>query len=124
MDRLEHIFELQRKLDAEIERNHGVVSQDMCTWVQKEVMAIMVELAELLEEVNFKWWKIPHPVDRDKIKEELVDVFHFFVSLCLKVGITAEELYAAYLAKNEENLRRQKGLSVREGYFRAEGDKL
>lgn len=121
MDRLQHIFELQAKLDAEIEKNHRLPEYDLSTWVQKETMAIIVELAELLEEVNFKWWKIPHPLNREALKEELADILHFFVSMCLKVGVNAEELYQAYLAKNKENFRRQMGLSSREGYVRLEG---
>ena len=34
----------------------------------------------MLEEVNYKWWKNPKPLDEAAIKEELVDVLHFFVS--------------------------------------------
>ncbi|MCG0277273.1 MAG: dUTPase [Thermanaeromonas sp.] len=121
MDRLQHIFELQARLDAEIEKNHRLPEYDLPTWVQKEALAIIAELAELLEEVNFKWWKNPHPLNRDALKEELADILHFFVSMCLKVGVSAEELYRAYLTKNEENFRRQRGLSSRGGYSRLEG---
>lgn len=115
MDRLQHIFELQASLDEEIKVGHRLPEWDLASWIQKEAMAIIVELGELLEEVNFKWWKVPRPIDREAIKEELVDILHFFVSMCLKAGISAEELYQAYLAKNAENFRRQRGMS-REGY--------
>lgn len=111
MDRLQHIFELQASLDEEIKMGHRLPEWDLASWIQKEAMAIMVELGELLEEVNFKWWKVPRPINHEAIKEELVDIFHFFVSMCLKAGINAEELYQAYLAKNAENFRRQRGLS-------------
>ena len=50
------------------------------------------------------------------LKEELVDVLHFFVSLCLRSGMDAEELYARYLDKNRENFDRQYGRSARKGY--------
>lgn len=115
MDKLEHIFAQQEKFDRELAARRGL-EFDLSTWVQKEVLAIMVELAELLDEINYKWWKTPHPVDQDAVKEELADVLHFFISLCLKAGLTADELYEAYLAKNAENFRRQAGLSSKQGY--------
>ncbi|MGI6558582.1 MAG: hypothetical protein ACOX20_06415 [Limnochordia bacterium] len=45
----------------------------------------------------------------EAIKEELVDLLHFFLSTCLKCGIGPEELYQAYLDKNQENHARQDG---------------
>lgn len=114
MDRLEHIFALQERFDREVARRRGL-DYDQSTWVQKTVLAIVSELAEVLDEVNFKWWVNPRPVNREAVKEELVDILHFFVSACLQMGISAEELYRGYLAKNAENFRRQEGLS-REGY--------
>ena len=73
------------------------------------------ELSEILDEVQFKWWKDPQPIDEAKLHEELVDLLHFFVSMCLKAGMTSEMLYQGYIEKNSENFRRQKGES-REGY--------
>jgi dimeric dUTPase (all-alpha-NTP-PPase superfamily) len=32
--------------------------------MQKEVLAMLSELSEVLDEVNFKWWKNPRPVER------------------------------------------------------------
>lgn len=115
MDKLDHIFELQRRFDEELARRRNL-DFDVSTWVQKEVLAIISELGELLDEVNFKWWKNPKVLDREAIKEEVVDILHFFVSICLKLGITPEELHQAYMAKNEENARRQDGLSQKPGY--------
>lgn len=118
-DRLEHIFELQQRFDSDLAARRGL-DYDLGTWVQKEVLAMVSELAELLDEVNFKWWKNPRPIDRERVKEELIDILHFFVSTCLKTGLSADDVYRAYLAKNEENFRRQQGLSDKPGYA-AEG---
>ncbi len=117
-DMLEDIFERQARFDAELARLRGL-DYDLATWVQKEVLALVAELGELLDEVNFKWWKNPRPLNREAIREELVDVLHFFVSTCLKCGFSAAEIHAAYVAKNEENFRRQHGLSDRDGYAAA-----
>lgn len=115
LDRLGHIFELQARFDEDLVRRRGI-DYDLSTWVQKEVLAIVSELGELLDEVNFKWWKSPKPLNREAIREELVDILHFFVSICLKAGFTADEIYRAYLIKNQENFRRQQGLSDKPGY--------
>jgi dimeric dUTPase (all-alpha-NTP-PPase superfamily) len=84
--------------------------------MQKETLAMLSEMAELIDEVNFKWWKNPKPVDEIKVKEELVDILHFFVSMCLIYDMDAEELYRMYIDKNKENFDRQNGKSAKEGY--------
>ncbi len=115
MDRLEDIFRLQAAFDTELACRRGL-SYSFEEWIQKEALAIMAELGELVSEVNFKWWKNPKEVDRAKVTEELVDILHFFVSACIKAGLDAEGLYQEYLRKNRENFRRQDGLSDKKGY--------
>ncbi len=111
MDRLEHIFALQERFDSDLARRRQLPEYSPAEWIQKEVLAMVAELAELLEEVNFKWWKNPHPLDHEAIKGELVDILHFLVSTCLKAGISADEFYQGYLTKNQENFHRQQGLT-------------
>ncbi len=116
MDRLQQIFERQQAFNEElVARRHleGVSDEQ---WIQKQVLAMMSELSEVLSEVNFKWWKNPRPVNPDNLKEELVDVFHFFIGMCLSAGMTADELYERYLRKNQENFDRQHGRSEKKGY--------
>ena len=50
------------------------------------------------------------------VKEELVDILHFFISMCHKTGMDADELYARYMEKNKENFARQHGESAKPGY--------
>ena len=116
MDKLEQIFELQNALNDELARRRGL-SFDYETWMEKLVLAMQDELAELLRELNYKWWKNERELNAEEIKEELVDILHFFVSMCLRSGIDANELYTAYLAKNQENFDRQNGISKKEGYI-------
>jgi Uncharacterized protein conserved in bacteria len=116
MDKLEHIFELQNMFDTELAERRGLQSIPMEQWIQKETLAMLSELAELIDEVNFKWWKNPKPVDEGKVKDELVDILHFFVSMCLKTGMDAAELHRRYLDKNRENFARQHGASEKKGY--------
>jgi len=116
MDKLDTIFHYQNKFDSElIERRH-LEHIGMDEWIQRETLAMLSELAELLDEVNFKWWKNPKEINMENLKGELVDILHFFVSMCIKTGMTGEELYQRYLDKNKENFDRQNGLSAKEGY--------
>ncbi|NPV71290.1 MAG: dUTPase [Firmicutes bacterium] len=115
MDKLDDIFRLQEMFDTSLASRRDL-SYSTEEWVQKETLAILAELGELLDEVNFKWWKNPHPVDRERVTEELVDILHFYVSMCLKVGLSAESLHSAYVKKNRENFLRQEGQSGKDGY--------
>jgi len=116
MDKLEHIFEYQRRFDTELAERRGLEGIPMERWIQMETLAMLSELAELIDEVNFKWWKNPKPVEEGKVKDELVDILHFFVSMCLKTGMDAEELHRRYMEKNKENFARQHGTSEKKGY--------
>ena len=79
MDKLDHIFELQKGFQDKLKRERGLEGIPMETWLQKQTLAMISELAELLEEVNFKWWKNPHELRPDCVREELSDILHFFV---------------------------------------------
>ncbi len=120
MDKLDTIFAMQKAFDDEvIEKRHlDGITRDV--WIQRTTLAMMDELAELINEVNYKWWKNPKPVDDENIKGELVDILHFFTSMCLKMGMDAQELHDRYLDKNKENFDRQHGLSQKQGYALSE----
>lgn len=116
MDKLDTIFQMQQKLNDDIIRRRGLEGISDEEWIQKQTLAMLSEMAELLDEVNFKWWKNPKPVNTDNLREELTDILHFFISMCLRAGMDAQDLYDRYLAKNEENFRRQDGTSAKKGY--------
>lgn len=122
MDKLETIFAMQRALNEDIVRRRDLQGITSTEWIQKNVLATISELGELLDEVNFKWWKNEREIDRDALCEELVDILHFFISMCLHAGMDAEELYRIYLDKNKENFDRQQGRSAKPGYAVAEQD--
>ncbi|MBR3382397.1 MAG: dUTPase [Clostridia bacterium] len=121
-DKLDVIFELQHQLDSDIQQRRGL-DYPMEQWIQKDVLAMISELAELLDEVNFKWWKNAKPVDEASLHGELVDILHFFVSMCIRAGLDPDRLYEGYIAKNKENFDRQYGRSQRKGYDVTEADR-
>lgn len=115
-DKLDVIFSLQNALDRGIEQRRGLEGISREEWLQKDAIAIFVELGELLCEVNYKWWKNKKPVNEDAAREELVDVLHFLISMCIRMGMTADDLYNGYVSKNKENFDRQYGRSQKQGY--------
>ncbi len=115
MDKLDKIFEMQKLLDDDISaRRHLEFSTE--EWMQKEILAMLSELSEVLDEVNFKWWKNKKPIDDNALRGELVDILHFFVSMCIRSGMSADELFERYAEKNKENFDRQYGRSEKKGY--------
>lgn len=116
MDKLDIIFAMQEKFDTDVMRNRGLENLSPEEWIQKQTLAMLSELAELIAEVNFKWWKNPRPVNVDNVREEIVDILHFFVGMCNRSGMGSEELFARYVKKNEENFKRQYGKSAKHGY--------
>ncbi len=116
MDKLDTIFYMQELFDKDVIKNRGLESITPEQWIQKQTLAMVSELAELLDEVNFKWWKNPKEIDYSLVKGELVDILHFFTGMCLRVGMTSDELYNLYLEKNKENFDRQYGKSAKKGY--------
>ena len=45
--------------------------------------------------------------DKQNAKVEIVDLFHFLVSLAQVMGMTAQDIHEAYLLKNKVNHERQ-----------------
>ncbi len=122
MDKLDRIFAMQKELDNDIIALRKLSSISSEEWIQKDVLAIVAELGELLDEVNFKWWKNPKPLNMAALQEEIIDVLHFFISMCIHAGLDANSLFELYTAKNNENVDRQHGRSSKPGYSALEGE--
>ena len=113
-DKLDVLFRMQAGLDAYI-RDKRRLDYTKSEWVCKKALALMVELGEVGEEANYKWGKNGNDIADAKLKEEIVDVLHFFLGMAIDSGMTADELFDIYLKKNKENYDRQNGLSAKKG---------
>ena len=117
MDKLDVIFNMQAKLNGYIQSSRNLTEmRDFNTAIQKHATALLCELTEVIEETNYKWWKNPKEIDIRRVKEELIDVLHFYISMCLDAGMTSDEMLEIYLSKNRENFDRQNGISQKKGY--------
>ena len=108
-DKLEKIFEMQAGLNRRI----GVDTRRMNRrqqqrWVLNYCRAMSQETAELTDSVPWKWWARYQKFDRQNARVEVVDLFHFLVSLAQTLGMSADDVFDAYVKKHSVNLARQK----------------
>lgn len=111
-DMLSDIFERQAALSAYYQqaRPDGFYSWPPIERATTMTRAIVHECCELDDELNWKPWKNPRSLEENREARlmETVDILHFLVQLAQDQGFTAEEIYGAYVRKNEENHERQR----------------
>ncbi len=81
--------------------------EDKAKWILNYTRAMQQEIAELVDSVPWKWWAKYQKFDEQNARVEVVDLFHFLVSLARTLGMSAEDVYQAYVKKNQVNLQRQ-----------------
>lgn len=116
MDKLEEIFRLQAELNQRVGVDTTSLPEEkQPEWVLNYTRAMQQELAELTDSVPWKWWAKYQEYDKQNARVEVVDLFHFLVSLAQVLGMSAEDVYEAYLKKNKVNHSRQEsGYKVKE----------
>lgn len=108
MDKFEEIFRLQDALNRRIGVELPPATEaDKATWILNYSRAMQQELAELVDSVPWKWWAKYQTFDAQNARVEVVDLFHFLVSLAQALGMSADDVYQAYLKKNRLNHERQ-----------------
>src|SRR5690606_37348299 len=108
MNKLENIFAMQHQLNARIGDDLGELDEEQqAKWVLNYTRAMQQELAELVDSVPWKWWAKYQTFDEQNARVEVVDLFHFLVSLAQALGMSAEDVYEAYVKKNMVNHDRQ-----------------
>lgn len=108
MDKLEEIFRLQDELNKRIGVDTGALDEKgKAEWVLNYTRALQQETAELIDSVPWKWWAKYQKFDEQNARVEVVDLFHFLVSLAQVLGMSAQDVYDAYAKKNKVNHNRQ-----------------
>lgn len=107
-DQLRELFRMQTALNQRIGVNTtGMSEEEKTKWILNYTRAMSQELAELTDSVPWKWWAKYQKFDEQNAKVEVVDLFHFLVSLAQTLGMTPDDVYQAYLKKNAVNHQRQ-----------------
>ena len=108
MDKLEEIFALQEALNKRIGvEMENFSDEEKSKWILNYTRAMQQELAELIDSVPWKWWAKYQEFDEQNARVEVVDLFHFLISLAQTLGMTADDVYNAYTKKNKVNHQRQ-----------------
>ena len=114
MDTLKEILKKQMEINKKVswkweELEENNVSLAMRQELTKEyTLALMMECAELLEKINWKFWKkTQKDIAIKRICEEIIDIGHFWFSLCLIWWMDDKKIKRMYLQKAAENIKRQ-----------------
>ena len=96
MDKFDEIFSMQDKLKKRIGVNTDAMSdEDKAKWVLNYTRAMQQEMSELIDSVPWKWWAKYQEFDEQNAKVEVVDLFHFLISLAQVLGMTPEDVHEA-----------------------------
>jgi dimeric dUTPase (all-alpha-NTP-PPase superfamily) len=108
LDQLREMFRMQKSLNARIGVNTDSMSdEEKVKWVLNYCRAMSQEIAELTDSVPWKWWAKYQKFEEQNARVEVVDLFHFLISAAQVLGMSADDVYNAYLKKNAVNFQRQ-----------------
>ncbi len=107
---------MQKALNERIGvRTEGMTDEDRAKWLLNYCRAMSQEIAELTDSVPWKWWAKYQKFDEQNARVEVVDLFHFLISLAQVLGMSADDVFNAYVKKNEVNFKRQEtGYTVKD----------
>ncbi len=107
-DQLRELFRMQKSLNERIGVfTDGMNDEEKTKWILNYTRAMTQELAELTDSVPWKWWAKYQKFDEQNARVEVVDLLHFLISMAQVLGMSADDIYQAYLKKNDVNLKRQ-----------------
>lgn len=83
-------------------------TNELADYVQVNALAAVDEIMEMLGEVGWKPWATPRGwLRREHFMKEGVDALHFIANMLCAAGVTDDEFWEAYRAKQVTNSRRQ-----------------
>jgi dimeric dUTPase (all-alpha-NTP-PPase superfamily) len=107
-DKLEELFKLQGELNNKIGIDTlNVPEGKKPEWILNYNRALSQEIAELTDSVPWKWWAKYQTFDKQNARVEVVDMFHFLISLAQVLDMSAKDVFDAYQQKHKVNVERQ-----------------
>ena len=98
------MWNLQKKLGDKVFQERNIPEDE--EFLRKLIVAIFVECAELMNELQYKWWRDKKPIDRNKVLEESIDIFHFLLQFWISAGYKPDEVFECFKLKNQKNFQR------------------
>jgi dimeric dUTPase (all-alpha-NTP-PPase superfamily) len=104
-DQLHELFRMQKALNERIGvQMEGMSVEDKTKWLLNYCRAMSQEIAELTDSVPWKWWAKYQKFDE-----------HFLISLAQVLGMSADDVFNAYIQKHKVNFQRQEsGYTVKD----------
>lgn len=93
INKIEHMLKMQDEMNTVV---HPDWKNQNFDWRR----AAWIECAELMEHIGWKWWKKQEP-NLEQAKLELVDIWHFVLSLISKKLSAANVYSVIYCSKNK-----------------------
>ena len=107
-DQFRELFRMQQALNQRIGvHTERMTEEEKTRWILNYCRAMSQELAELTDSVPWKWWAKYQKFDEQNARVEVVDLFHFLISMAQVLGMSADDVFNAYVKKNEVNFKRQ-----------------
>jgi dimeric dUTPase (all-alpha-NTP-PPase superfamily) len=107
-DLLKDMFALQGQLNRRIGVDTTTLPEaDKAEWVLNYCRAMSQEVAELTDSVPWKWWAKYQTLDIQNARVEVIDLFHFLISLAQVLDMSAEDVHDLYCRKHRVNQNRQ-----------------
>jgi dimeric dUTPase (all-alpha-NTP-PPase superfamily) len=108
--KLAHLFELQQNFSKRLGIDPTTFSdEERKNWVLNYARAMQQEIAELVDSLPWKWWAKYQHFDLQNARVEVVDIFHFLISMALTLGMDADDIFEKFCKKNAVNHMRQDG---------------
>lgn len=108
-DMLREMFRMQAALNERIgvRESSQMSEEEQHKWVLNYCRAMSQEIAELTDSIPWKWWAKYQKFDLQNARVEVVDLFHFLISVAEILGMSADDVFNYYRDKNKVNLQRQ-----------------
>jgi len=117
-DQLRELFRMQAALNYRVGVNtESMTEEEKTKWILNYCRAMSQEMAELTDSVPWKWWAKYQKFDEQNARVEVVDLFHFLISMAQVLGMSADDVFNCYVKKNEVNFQRQES-----GYVKKDHD--
>ena len=95
-DQFRELFRMQMALNQRIGvRTEGMSEAEKTQWILNYCRAMTQEIAELTDSVPWKWWAKYQKFDEQNARVEVVDLFHFLISLAQVIGMSADDVFQA-----------------------------
>lgn len=107
---LESLFEAQRKIQILAygkDPSDITDPQERIQFIKDMETALRMEMGEFLDETGWKPWATSNHVNEEAAQGELIDMFLFFINLCLVTNFESDAFEAKFFEKINRNLERQ-----------------